>query len=95
MRHYVLFKFEEGYMNQNLLRNAEDTFQTLESQLPEEIQKVNIFTNCVDRDTNYDLMIAMDLRNTDSLEKYLTHPIHKGLVKEWLPHIERRASFDC
>lgn len=94
MNHIVVFKFEENFMDAALVDNAKKVFQQLKRELPQDVLQVGVYENIVERDTNYDLLVSMELAKRDSLDKYLNHPIHVALVKDWIPHISSRASLD-
>ena len=94
MKHFVIFKFEDGYMNDEVIDHAKVTFNSLKEALPEDIFDVKIHKNIVERLFNGDLMVEMDVKNEDSLRTYLVHPIHVALTDVWGPHIQSRLSFD-
>ncbi len=94
MRHLVLFRFEEGYFTEEQMDHGREVFAKLQEALPQEILEVHLHRNCVERDTNANICVDMHLRSEQALELYLNHPIHCALVKEWLPHITNRISFD-
>ena len=41
-----------------------------------------------------DIMIAVELKNADSLPIYLTHPIHQAISTKMNPYVITRVSFD-
>jgi len=94
VKHLVLFKFEKNYMSQELLMKAEEVFFLLKKELPDDITEVEVHENCVARDMNLELIVLMTLAGEESLDTYLNHPLHVALVKEWIPHIIQRVSFD-
>lgn len=94
MKHIVLFRFEEGFFDDAVVREAKDAFAELSSVLPDDIGQVEIRKNCVERDGNFDLAVMMELKGEASLNRYLNHPAHIALVKRWLPVLHARASFD-
>lgn len=89
-----MFRFEAGFFNGAVLKDAVDTFDTIKRELPEDVRAVEVCQNCVSREGNCDLAVILELKEEASLDRYLKHPIHVELVKRWVPHIEVRASFD-
>lgn len=94
MKHLVLFRFESHFLTPNLMQEADRVLHELKMALPQDILNTTVRKNCVQRDANYDLLMELELSSESSLEKYLQHPIHMALVKEWSPHITGRVSFD-
>ena len=43
----------------------------------------------------FDNMIEMTLKDQNSLQKYLSHPLHVGIGQRYNPFVEAIASFDC
>lgn len=94
MIHMVFMKFEEGFFSPDVFREIEDAFQCLQQTLPNEIVSVQVLENCVSREGNMDLLIQMELQNTQSMEQYLNHPVHLKIGAVMNPHIVQRCSFD-
>ena len=95
MRHLALFRFEPGYFGPEAVKRTEQVFQQLKQELPDDLLGYQIFTHCVERDTNADICIDIHLKGPESLPVYLPHPIHQALVAEWIPHVVNRITFDC
>lgn len=94
MKHLVLFRFESHFLTSDRILEAEHALDELKMALPQNILTTAVRRNCVQRDVNYDLLMELELADETSLEKYLQHPVHMRLVKEWSPHITGRVSFD-
>lgn len=94
MRHIVMFRFVDGYFSELVFVHAIAVFDRLKEELPEEIRSVEVCKNCISRQGNSDLAVIMELKDETSLDRYLNHPIHLEFVKQWLPNITARASFD-
>lgn len=94
MKHLVLFRFESNFLTSNRIQEAEHALHELKKELSQDILDTAVQRNCVQRDVNYDLLMELELADESSLEKYLQHPAHMALVKEWSPHITGRVSFD-
>ena len=95
MRHFVCMKFEPGFFSPAVFEEIAAAFAALREALPEEILACTVHKNVVEREQNMDLMIEMELKDAGSLEKYLPHPLHRGIGKKMDPHIVKIASFDC
>lgn len=95
MIHMVFMKFEDGFFSHEVTKEIAATFRTLCNELPDEIFEAAVLENCVERDTNMDLLIRMKLKNEKSLPLYLNHPAHVEIGKKINPHIINRCSFDC
>ena len=94
MTHMVFMKFETGFLNEDVVQRIGKAFDDLQEALPEEILRHRVLRNCIDRDTNLDLLIELELRGRESLAVYLHHPIHAALGALLNPHITGRYSFD-
>lgn len=94
LMHMVFMKFEGGYFTPEVVNEIEDTYRTLSSELPNDIYTVQIIKNCIERDTNMDLLIRARLKDGNSLPIYLNHPAHIAIGKKMNPHIIDRCSFD-
>lgn len=92
--HMVFMKFEEGYFTPDVMKEIGDTYRTLCDELPNDIYTVQIIKNCIERDTNMDLLIRAQLKDENSLPIYLNHPAHIAIGKKMNPHITNRCSFD-
>ena len=62
---------------------------------PAVFEKIAAAFRELQQEQNMDLMIEMTLRDRASLEKYLPHPIHRGIGEVMNPHVVKIASFDC
>ena len=93
LRHFVLMKFEAGWFGEETLRHTREVFQEIREQVPG-VLGVQVFGNCVERDTNCDLMVQMDLADPSVLPAYLGHPLHRAYAGEMTPHLTQRVSFD-
>ena len=94
MTHYVLFKFEDGFMSEEVLSRFERTYSKLKLLLPEDIKDYAIFGNCVERDSNMDMMVKIELGEKASLQRYLQHPEHTALISSFRVREKSRVSFD-
>jgi len=94
MKHFVLMRFDSGYLNDALFEEICRDFGSLQPALPEQIRSIAVHRNCVERDTNMELMVEFDLASPEALNVYLKHPIHLSLMERLIPHITSRCSFD-
>lgn len=93
MKHYVLFKFKSGYYNENIFEYTKEVFDSIKEKV-DGIKSVNVYRNCVARDSNMDMMIEMELENRDMLALYLNDELHKAFVDRTDDHLVLRVSFD-
>ena len=95
MTHYVLFRFEDGFMSDEVVNRFEETYAELKTLLPGDILDYAIYGNCVERDSNMDMMVKIELKERASLQRYLQHPEHIALISSFSAHEKNRVSFDC
>jgi len=93
MKHYVLFKFEPDYYNEDVLKYTKEVFYSIGKKL-DNILNVNVYSNCIIRDSNMDVMVEMDLENKESLDFYLNDALHKAFADRTDKHLVLRVSFD-
>lgn len=93
MKHCVLFKFKPDYYNEDLLKYTKEVFSNIGKRL-DGIADVNVYSNCIARDSNMDLMVEMELDNKDVLALYLNDELHKAFVDKTNEHLILRVSFD-
>ena len=94
MKHYVLLKFDPDYYSEDVFNYARKVFYDISNVL-EDVQSVKIYKNCINRDSNMDIMIEMDLKSKNALASYLEHDLHKDFVDMVDKHLVSRVSFDC
>ena len=93
MIHYLLLKFKAGRFTPTLYQLAEETFRQIAGSL-NGIQHLEVYQNGVQRDTNADLMIRMELKDREHLNAYLNHPLHLRFVQQVDGAVEQRVTFD-
>ena len=94
MTHYVLFKFKSGTSIEEILRCYNNTYLKMKTQLSE-IETITFRENCIDRDSNMDVMITIKLQSKKGLCDYLNHPLHLQFISDTDDYILNRVSFDC
>lgn len=94
MRHFVALKFEDGYLDEGQFRQISAQFFKLQPTLSAQVKRVDVYRNCIERDSNMDLMVEILLDCPDALAIYLNHPLHLKIMKDLLPHVISRVSFD-
>ena len=94
MVHMVFMKLEEGFLTEEIFRVYRETFAAIAADLPEEVRRAEVLRNCVPREQNMDILIRLDLRDAESLPKYLRHPRHLAIGEKMNPHVLKLASFD-
>lgn len=93
MIHYVLLKFEANYYNDDILNYTKSVFDNIGKIA--NIYDVRVHANCMDRNTNMDIMIEMRVNNKDDLTFYLQHDLHRAFVNTVDSHVVLRVTFDC
>ena len=93
MRHYVLLKFEPNYYNKDVVDFTKNTFNKIKDSL-DGIFNVKVLRNCIERDSNMDIMIEMELKDEESLTAYLEHELHLKYASVIDKHIVSKVSFD-
>jgi len=93
MKHYVLLKFKPNYYNKDVLDFTKNIFYKIKDSL-DGILNVKVFNNCVERNSNMDIMIEMELKDEDVLVEYLKHELHMKFVSVVNEHLVIKVSFD-
>lgn len=93
MTHYVLFRFNDSKQITAIYEKAKIVFSELQHAVSC-ILNAQVFLNCVERNSNADLLIKMELNGPEALEIYLRHPLHRKFVLETDDFVEQRTSFD-
>ena len=93
MIHYVLFKFKPVTAIDEILHCYQRTYLKMEKLLPE-VENISFKENCVNRDSNMDVMITIELKSKKGLNDYLNHPLHLQFISATDDSIQNRISFD-
>ena len=93
MTHYVLFRFKDPQQKTVIYEKAKTAFSKLKHEVSC-ILDAQVFLNCVERSSNADLLIKMELDGPAALEIYLNHPLHRKFVLETDDLVEQRTTFD-
>ena len=93
MIHYVLFKFKPGTAIDEILHCYQRTYLKMDKLLPE-VENISFKENCVNRDTNMDVMITIERKSKKGLNDYLNHPRHLQFISATYDSIQNRISFD-
>ncbi len=93
MTHYVLMRFKPGSDLDANEAKIRETYGQLEAALPF-LHNPRIYRNCVERDSNCDLMAVIDLDEEANLPVYLNHPLHLQMAAGFKDSIVTRVSFD-
>lgn len=94
MTHLVLMKFQENFLDEDNFIQIKEAYQELKEALPEEIIDIQLYRNIIDRESNMDILIKLELKNADSLPIYLRHTIHQAISTKMNPYVTTRVSFD-
>lgn len=93
MTHYVLFRFKDPQQKPIIYEKAKTAFSKLRQGVSC-ILDAHVFLNCVERNSNADLLIKLELDSPEALEIYLRHPLHRKFVLETDDLVEQRITFD-
>ena len=93
MVHYVMIKFQEGYLGEERIAMIRDTYTEMLEAI-DGILGVEIHENIIERDSNADLMIRIELEGAAALDTYLNHPLHVAFAREARPNIVKMVTFD-
>ena len=93
LKHYVLLKLNPGTDLEAAYRKVSDTYQKLDETLPF-LHNPQVYRNCVERDSNFDIMASIELGNEEELHAYLTHPLHMQMAADMKDALCGRTSFD-
>jgi hypothetical protein len=93
MQHYVLIKFFPGFISEDRIIQIKNAFAEIKADV-EGVLEVRIERNCMERDTNMDLMIRLLLSDETQLDVYLKHPSHLAIAAVMEPYVQNRVSFD-
>jgi hypothetical protein len=93
LKHYVLFTFEKGFLTNDVVTEFGQVFQQIKENIPG-VRAVHIYKNYIERPSNMDLMVILDLDDSTVLPKYLSYPAHETMGKKYDSHITNRVSFD-
>lgn len=76
-----------------ILHCYQRTYLKMEKLLPE-VENISFKENCVNRDSNMDVMITIELKSKKGLNDYLNHPLHLQFISATDDSIQNRISFD-
>lgn len=93
MRHYVLLKFKPEYFNDEILNYTRTVFDNINKL--KDIEVIRVCRNCIDRDSNMDIMIEMKVSDEKALKSYLNHELHISFANTVNDYLVSKVSFDC
>lgn len=93
MKHYVLLKFAPGADLDAAEARVRGTYNALDEALPY-LHSPTVYRSCVQRDSNADLMVTLELDSESDLQPYLTHPLHLQMAQDLKPVLAGKTSFD-
>lgn len=94
MKHYIIAKYKAEVTTEDKQIMAPKILELFQhtQEIPG-IHDVNVYQNCVDRDTRYDIMIEMDM-DREALGAYDASKWHKQWKEEYGCLLEKKAIFD-
>ena len=93
MTHYVLLKLAPGADIDQVEARVRQTYADLDGSLSY-LHDPAIYRSCVERDSNADIMVAIQLDGPEFLQPYLTHPIHMQMAQDLKDVLAGKTSFD-
>lgn len=93
MTHYVLLKFKHDSDIDAIEACIRSTYEELDKTLSY-LNNAKVYRCCVERDSNADIMIRVDLDKKEQLQDYLTHPLHIKMMDSFNGNLSGRTSFD-
>ena len=93
MKHYVLLKLAPGADLEAAYDRVRQTYQALADELAW-LNRPEVYRSCVERDSNADIMAAIELDSAEYLQPYLTHPLHMKMAQDMKDIVVGRTSFD-
>ncbi len=94
MKHYVLLNFEEGFLDEEFFSVMNKAFSDMQEAIAG-MTGFEIRKNIVERDSNADVMLRVDLKEKEDLKIYLEHPLHVEFAQMIAPHKVKMTTFDC
>ena len=92
--HEVMLKLKPEYWKKHSIEAVNSALQAVQSDLSCCVFSAEAMQNCVVRDINYDILVKVRLDRKDSLEKYLNHPRHLSLSREFAQYLTEKAAVD-
>ena len=92
MKHYILAKFLPQFAEKlPYFCRIEEIFATV-GQI-HGIHSAKVYTNCIDRENRYDIMIVLDMEK-EALPAWDSSEQHQRWKTEFGPLLEKKAIFD-
>ena len=93
MVHYLLLKFKENTLTENVINGFAEKFDQLEKH-HEGLVNPQIYRNIVSREGNMDMMITIEYRSLEDLKAYLESVERAELQEKYGEIVENQFSFD-
>lgn len=93
MVHYLLLRFKENTLTEEVINVFADKFEQLAKQY-DGMNNPQLYRNIVSRDGNMDLMITLEMRGLEDLKLYLESEEHISLQEIYGDIVEQQISFD-
>ncbi len=93
MVHYLLLRFKEDTLTEEVVNVFADKFDQLAKQY-EGMTNPQIYRNIVSREGNMDLMVTIEMRGLEDLKLYLESEEHISLQESYGDIVELQLSFD-
>lgn len=92
MEHYIIVKFNNKI---DFKKSIDPIVKLFEKSLGiEGVDKVEVYTSCIDLDNRYDIMIKMKVTQ-EGLKNFDNSSIHREWKEQYGKFIINKAIFDC
>jgi len=91
--HIVMLKLRSGFLNPGTIEQIENLYDEIKIQTPG-IEEVHTYTNCFEREENYDLLIKLYLNNMNVLPEYMSSSKHMQFIALVEPYMISKAIID-
>ncbi len=93
MKHHIIVKYTSEVTDKAaMLEKIKSLF--LNAAPIRGVHSYSFYTNCVDRENRFDLMIVAEL-DGDCLSNWDESPLHKAWLNNFGRYVAQKAIFDC
>lgn len=93
MKHHIIVKYTREVADKEaMLERIKNLFSNAAPICG--VHSYSFYTNCVDRENRYDLMIVIEL-DSDCLLYWDESPLHKAWLSCFCRYVAQKAIFDC
>lgn len=93
MKHIAFFKLAPGADAIEVKEKIWKVYRRLDDEL-DWLSHPVVFRRCDDVESDFDLMVSIDIETESQLKEYLAHPLTKKLESQIDASVERTATFN-